>query len=398
MFEGRARILIVDDDDEIRNVLLEFLSGSNSCVAVEAAGKALALLATQQFDLILSDIKMARMTGLEMLRRIPELAPDTVSVMISGQRRIECAIDAMRAGAFDYVTKPFELREVADVVRRALAHRKSLLNSRSEGAASQFRASELRTAIARQEFVVYYQPQVEIRSRHVVGAEALLRWRHPQRGLLLPADIVPFAETNELIDQIGAWVLDVACTQTRRWQIAGLDRFRIAVNASPLQLRAQTFPDVVEQALENSCLSADCLEIEVTETSLMQDSGSGIETLKRLRDMGVRIAIDDFGIGYSSLAYLKRLPVDSVKLDASFVKDSTTDADDAALVMAIITLGHTLGKTVIAEGIEREDQLALLKLLRCDNGQGYLWGKPAAAEDMTPLLMSSGFGQLPAAA
>ena len=379
MGNERERILIVDDDGEIRDVLHEFLSRDYDCVALDSAEKALNALATQHFHVILSDIAMTAMSGIEMLPRVMELNPESVVVMISGQRTIECAIDAMRAGAFDYITKPFELREVDLVIRRALDHQRNLKRVRPLDNHVGPRRQELMDAVTRQEFVVYYQPQIEIHSRAVVGVEALVRWQHPEFGLLAPAEFISTAEDTGIIREIGEFVLREACARTRQWQAQGLENFRIAVNASPRQLHERDFVEIVARILTETQLSAESLELEVTETWLMQNLDAAVQTLKRLRGMGVRIAIDDFGTGYSSLSYLKRLPIDSVKLDASFVKEATTDPDDAALVMAIITLAHTLGKTVIAEGIEREDQLALLRLLRCDEGQGYLFGKPTPA-------------------
>lgn len=380
--EEMPRILIVDDDSEIREVLREFLGRNYACVTLDSAEKAIRALTTQHFHLILTDIAMTSMTGIEMLPHAAELAPDSVVVMISGQRTIEVAIEAIRAGAFDYITKPFELEAVNTVVRRALNHqrdRQKYRNSTDELNARE--ARELTDAVGRQEFVVYYQPQIEIQTRSVVGAEALVRWQHPELGLLAPRYFITRAEESGVINRIGELVLREACVQTRLWQEHGRENFRIAVNASPKQLAQKDFIAQVASALADSGLAARSLEIEVTETSLMQNAESGIQTLAALREMGVRIAIDDFGTGYSSLSYLKRLPLDSVKLDASFVKDATTDPDDAALVMAIITLAHNLRLKVIAEGIEREDQLALLRLLRCDEGQGYLFGKPAAGLD-----------------
>ena len=401
MPEDKPRILIVDDDGEIRDVLKEFLGRDYDCVTSDSAEKALDALATQQFHLILSDIAMTAMSGIEMLPRVVKLAPDSVVVMISGQRTIECAIDAMRAGAFDYITKPFELREVNAVVRRALDHQSSLSRLRTPEDEGRPDGRQLMDAITRQEFVVYYQPQIDIHSRALVGAEALVRWQHPDLGLRPPAEFISLAEDTGLINQIGELVLREACARAREWQEQGLDTFRIAVNASPRQLHEKKFAQFVGRILSETQLSPEALELEVTETWLMQNLDAGVQALEQLREMGVRIALDDFGTGYSSLSYLKRLPIDSVKLDASFVKDATTDPDDAALVMAIITLAHTLGKTVIAEGIEREDQLALLRLLRCDEGQGYLFGRPTPALDSvfrppTAAAPSPSFAQTPA--
>src|SRR5215813_8932016 len=254
MSEADARILIVDDDPEIRDVLHEFLSRNHSCVGLDCADKALAALKVQPFDVVISDIGMTHMTGLEMLPHIAALAPDSVVVMISGWRTIDSAIEAMRAGAFDYITKPFELSEVATVVERALDRSRQLKASRA-GANSDARARELFQAIEHDDFVVYYQPQFEIQSRRIVGAEALVRWQHPQLGLIPPADFIRLAEEVGSIVRIGERVLRTACAQTRLWQDAGADAFRIAVNASPRQLRETNFPDLVAEVLEETKLS-----------------------------------------------------------------------------------------------------------------------------------------------
>src|ERR1041384_5376932 len=382
MMNEAPRLLIVDDDGEIRSILHEHLGRAYNCVATDSAERALGLLRTQGFYLVLTDIAMAGMSGLEMLPHISTLAPDSVMVMISGQRTIDSAIDAMRAGAFDYITKPFDLTEVSAIVRRALDNRRRIARARFD-ADSTRRARELAAAIEREEFIVHYQPQVDIQTRRVVGAEALVRWQHPQLGLLLPKAFIETAEKNGSIIQIGAAVLRAACKQARCWRDTGIDGLRGAVNASPRQTREDDFPETLRTIVDETGITADLLEIEVTENSFIENGEPAIRTLCRLREMGARIAVDDFGTGYSSLGYLKRLPIDSVKLDASFVKDATTDPDDAALVMAIITLAHSLRLKVIAEGIETEDQLAFLRLLRCDRGQGYLFGRPTASDEMT---------------
>ena len=381
MKKQKTRVLIVDDDREIGSILYDFLSKSYDCVAVNSAADALAALAGASFDLIMSDINMPQMSGLEMIPHIVSLAPESVVVMISGQRMIESAIDAMRAGAFDYITKPFDLSEVDAAVRRALDHGKlckegpKRANHRDENSAKQ-----LRRAVDNEEFVVYYQPQVDIESGNIVGAEALIRWKHPELGLLPPADFISLAEETGLIVPIGGWVMREACAQARKWHQAGFLGFRIAVNVSPRQLHQGNLRETIVQALNETELEPDCLEVELTETSIMQNADAEVEMLSSLREMGLKIAIDDFGTGYSSLGYLKSLPIDSVKLDQSFVKGATTDPDDAALVMAVVTLAHNLRLKVIAEGIETEDQLKFLRLLRCDRGQGYLFGKPAPAD------------------
>jgi EAL domain-containing protein (putative c-di-GMP-specific phosphodiesterase class I)/AmiR/NasT family two-component response regulator len=383
MKDQKTRVLIVDDDREIGSILYDFLSKSYDCIAVNSAADALAALAGGSFDLIVSDISMPQMSGLEMIPHIVALAPESIVVMISGQRMIESAIEAMRAGAFDYITKPFELAQVDAVVRRALEHRERLACLRSRAILRDAEQQRLHRALDNQDFIVHYQPQVEIQSRKIVGAEALVRWGDRERGMLFPAEFIPLAEDTGLIVPIGASVLRTACAQARQWHDMGLADFCVAVNVSPRQLQEENFVKTVAQILDDAGLGSEFLEIEVTETSLMQNPEVGIKTLTRLREMGVKIAIDDFGTGYSSLGYLKRLPIDSVKLDASFVKDATSDPDDAALVMAIITLAHNLRLKVIAEGIETEDQLAFLRLLRCDRGQGYFFGRPTMSDEMT---------------
>ena len=381
MAEKRARLLIVDDESQIRDVLHDFLSQSYDCVALNSGEDALALISTESFDVIISDITMARMSGLEMVPHILNLSPETVIIMISGRRTIEFAIDAMRAGAFDYITKPFDLSEVDAAVRRALDQGQLFRDKLTRVSGNDENSvKQLRRAVDNEEFVVYYQPQVDIESGNIVGAEALVRWKHPELGLLAPADFILLAEETGLIVPIGAWVLRMACAQARKWREAGLLGFRIAVNVSPRQLQQGNLRETIVQTLNETELEPDCLELELTETSMMQNAESEVEILASLREMGLKIAIDDFGTGYSSLGYLKNLPIDSVKLDQSFVKSATTDPDDAALVMAIVTLAHNLRLKVIAEGIETEDQLKFLRLLRCDRGQGYLFGKPAPAD------------------
>jgi EAL domain-containing protein (putative c-di-GMP-specific phosphodiesterase class I) len=240
--------------------------------------------------------------------------------------------------------------------------------------------SSLRRAVENEEFVVHYQSQVDLDSKKVVGAEALVRWQHPLLGVLAPTDFIPLAEDTGLICPIGTWVLRAACAQTRAWRQEGFARLRIAVNVSPRQFQEENFMQTVVQALSETGLDSHCLELELTETSIMQNTESAVKTLNRLREIGVKIAIDDFGTGYSSLGYLKRLPIDCVKFDRSFVRGATTDPDDAALVMAMITLAHNLKLRVVAEGVETDEQAAFLRLLRCHEGQGYLFSKPTPAE------------------
>jgi diguanylate cyclase (GGDEF)-like protein/PAS domain S-box-containing protein len=699
MEDKRARILIADDDAQIREVLHELLGNDYECAEVSSAEEALLLLQRESFNLVLSDIMMGGITGLQMVPQVLELAPDTVVIMISGEQNIESAIEALRAGAFDYITKPFDLRHVEAAVKRALEHhelrrskryyenfleeivrqrtaelnkanqtlsvlikasplaifvfdtqgrvtlwnpaaramfgwsesevlnqpfplvheeRRETFRASFEGALSgktvtdyqtrrmrkdgspidisvwmaalfeaggeisgimaivaditerkqaearinylayhdtltglpnriafeeklagavaraqdereslavmflsldrfkkfndtlghligdqllrsvaerlsplfqgegdtlarfgsdefsflltgirgaaaatqkarEFQAileapfmveghelyvtsslgvslypddghdaqellksagaalyrakqaggsnyqfytadmneralqrlaleNQLRWALERKEFRVHYQPQVSINTGQITGMEALVRWQHPTHGLISPADFIPLAEDTGLIAPIGEWVLRTACAQTREWQARGFENLHVAVNLSPRQFQQPDLAMMVERTLHQTGLRPDSLELEVTESSVMKNAETAISTLRELKAMGIKIAVDDFGSGYSSLSYLKSLPIDVLKIDQSFIRDMTADPKDAAIVMAIIQLAHSLQLKVIAEGVEAEEQLHFLRLLRCDEMQGYLFCRPVAAADFEHVL------------
>jgi EAL domain-containing protein (putative c-di-GMP-specific phosphodiesterase class I) len=250
--------------------------------------------------------------------------------------------------------------------------------------------SNLRRGLERGEFEVYYQPQVNVRTEQVVGVEALVRWHHPERGLVLPAEFIPVAEETGMIVPLGEWVLRTACAQNKAWQEAGLPPMRVAVNLSARQFQQRSLTDIVAQVLEETGLSPHLLELEVTESVAMQDLDFTITMLRNLREMGVQIAIDDFGTGYSSLAYLKRFPIDAVKIDRSFVCDLMVDPNDAAIVTTVITMAHSLELSVIAEGVETEAQLAFLNQQQCDEMQGFLFSKPVPAGVLEKIVRTDG--------
>ena len=243
----------------------------------------------------------------------------------------------------------------------------------------------LRQAVERQEFEVYYQPIISLFSGRIEGVEALLRWRHPQRGLLAPDEFISLAEETGLIIPIGEWLLHTACTQTRHWQTAGFTPLRVAVNVGPAQFRDQDLAMLVEEALARSGLSPQSLELEIVESIPMKHSDLEITTLRRLRAMGVQISIDDFGLG-SSLDCLKYIPLNTLKIDQSFVGGMLENEDDAAIISAIIAMAHRLDLKVIAEGVETEQQLAFLLSQRSDEVQGFLFSQPVPAAELTRLL------------
>jgi len=241
--------------------------------------------------------------------------------------------------------------------------------------------TSLRKALENEEFELYYQPKVNIHTGEITGAEALTRWLCPTRGMVPPDVFIPVTEETDLIIPIGEWVLTEACRQNKEWHDQGLTPIRVSVNISAAQCRDDALGDTVERVLNRTGLAAELLELEVTETLLMRDVESSIALFERLKSLGVYISIDDFGIGYSSLSYLKRLPLDTIKIDRSFIRDITTDPDDATIVEATINLGHNLRLNVLAEGVEDTAQLEFLRRRACDETQGYLFSKPLPAEE-----------------
>ncbi len=571
----KANVLIIDDDEQIRTLLIPIFGNTHQCRAASSAQEALTALAQDTFDLVLMDIDMSGISGAELAPCVHSRSPDTVVVMIIENQNVETAIEALRVGAFDYITKPIDIRHVEAAVERALKHH-SLLKERrrykeqletllqqrtaevdrlayydtvtqlpnrtlfedrlaqavaiaksthqalgilfisvdqfkkvndslghgpgdsllrefaerlkscitetdtvarfgndefallrtqiegtkdvietigslsqvlkfsfdlsgnelfatasvgvslfpldgadsqtllknagaalykakkSGGANYQFFTADmhelassrlaletnLRRAIQNEEFLIHYQPRVSVDSLLITGVEALVRWEHPQLGLVLPSEFIPLAEDTGLIVPVGEWVLRHACLQNRLWQDQGFAPIQVAVNISGRQFHDQDLSETVIRILNETGLAPQHLELELTESSIMHNGEFAAAVLSRLKNMGIKISIDDFGAGFSSLASLKRLPIDALKIDKSFVSDATTDPDDASLVMAIITLAHNLRLKVIAEGVETEEQLRFLHLLRCDEIQGDLFSKPLPADALISLLDS----------
>lgn len=568
-----TRILIVEDEASLRHLLNDFLSEKYLCVTASCAEDALPLLEKHKFNLVLSDIQMCGISGIEMIPLITKQLPDAPVIMISGKQTIETAIEAMRVGAFDYIQKPFDLEHLEVTVERALKHHlllvdkrlhennlEQLVNQRTErlnylayhdaltdlpnralfedrlsqclgwaqrnqkdlallllsidrfkniqdtlghsamcrilqnaaerlrkcvsenetvarfegdefallltqrrntenvvetinkindslkqpiiiderevfvtvstgisfspddgkdvqsllknAGAALSRAKEhggnsfefytadmnaralrrlemennLRRAIEREEFKVHYQPKIDTDSRRVIGMEALIRWQHPELGLISPAEFIPLAEETGLILPIGEWILQTACNQGKAWQDRGFS-LNLSINLSARQFRQQNLSETINHILNETGFNPECLELEVTESSLMKNPEYAVTVLSELKAVGVKFSIDDFGTGYSSLAYLKSLPIDIIKIDKSFIGDITTNDDAATLVLAIITLAHNLRLKVVAEGVETEEQLKILHLINCDAWQGYLFSKPIPAEEFEKLLI-----------
>ena len=246
--------------------------------------------------------------------------------------------------------------------------------------------NQLRRAVERDEFVLYYQPKVDVANRRITGAEALVRWKHPDLGIVAPAKFIPIAEETGLIVEIGQWVLRAACTQVKAWADAGLPPITVSVNVSPAQFKQRKVWHAVRGALAHSGLAPENLVLELTESMLMENASDSIEMLHELKAMGLKLSVDDFGTGYSSLTYLSRFPLDELKVDRSFVQGVPVERDSIAIVGAIIALARELELKVVAEGVETAEQLQFLRSRRCDEYQGYFCSRPAPAEPFANLL------------
>ncbi|MEG3989239.1 EAL domain-containing protein [Microcoleus sp. S28C3] len=246
----------------------------------------------------------------------------------------------------------------------------------------------LRNALKRSEFEVYYEPQIEIKTGKIIGAEALVRWNHPERGRVSPGEFIPMAEEMGLIAPLGEWVLETACRQTKVWQTQGLPPLRVAVNVSARQFEQKNLTERVRQILTETNLDPKCLELELTESLILQDEKTAVQAFTAWRDMGISIAIDDFGMGYSSLSYPKRFPFDAIKIDKSFIRDIAEDRQNAAITIAIIQMAHGMNMTVIAEGVENESELAFLCDRECDEIQGYFFSQALPMAEFEELLKS----------
>ena len=247
-------------------------------------------------------------------------------------------------------------------------------------------STNLRLAIERGELLLHYQPIMSMISGKLAGMEALVRWQHPAKGLILPLQFIPLAEKTGLIIPIGEWILESACRQLKTWQDQGYNVPKLAINLSARQFDQNNLAQTIASILAATGVEARYVELEITESFLMENIDEATRTLRALNNLGVDISIDDFGTGYSSLIYLKRFPIDTLKIDRSFVTDIATDRDDATIVKAIITLAHSLQMKVIAEGVETEEQLAFLRQHGCDQYQGYYFSKPLPASELISVL------------
>ncbi|OHX14253.1 diguanylate cyclase [Chromobacterium sphagni] len=416
-----------------RTLFLEKLQGAVERAAAKGHGLALLFIDLDRFKLVndtlghyAGDQLLVRIAGqlqaqLQPAETVARLSGDEFTVLLEGvdgvaqvAGRAQAILDAITelsgaAGQQMFVSASMGISLFPDDGREAdtlLVHADTAMYRAKESGKNGFqfytadmnaRALErlkleysLHRALAQQELELWYQPKVALDSRRIVGAEALLRWRHPELGLVAPDRFIPIAEESALIVQMGAWVLETACADIRRWRDAGLAPGRVAVNVSGRQLKYGDFVRQLERVLAEHGLDSAALELEITESVAMEEGGGMVETLRRLQQLGMYLSIDDFGTGYSSLSYLKRLPVRGLKIDRSFIADLHCDSDDAAITRAIVSIARSLGLDIVAEGVERESQRRFLLEQGCDCAQGYLFHKPLPKAEFEALLAAQG--------
>ncbi|CRM49328.1 EAL domain-containing response regulator [Pseudomonas sp. 58 R 3] len=407
MASSPATLLIVDDEPQVRKLLETLLQHEGyQTLSASSGEEALQLVAQQPPDLILLDIMMPGMDGYEVASQLKGNAAtaNIPIIMLTALSESEARISGLETGAEEFLSKPVEHIELWLRVRNLLrlkAHgdqlkthslmlEQQLQNQPRETVhdlAREALENDLCLAVERSDFTLHYQPKVELASGAVCALEALLRWDRPGHGAVSPAVFVPLLETLGLIVPVGRWVIDNVCRQIAAWQRSDIGAVEVSVNVSGHQLIEGDLIADIASSLKNTGVEAHWLEVELTESSLMENTQHTIASLQRLRAMGVKISIDDFGTGYSSLAYLRRFPIDTLKIDIAFIREVTSNPQDAAITRTIIELAHSLELRVVAEGVESQAQLAFLKAAGCDQIQGYLFSRPLPMQELERLLL-----------
>lgn len=397
------KILVIEDEQIIRENILKLLKAEGFDVTgAENGAQGLNAAVSNLPDVIICDVMMPELDGygvLMALRSNPVTA--TVPfVFLTGKAERSEMRQGMELGADDYLTKPFTKAELVGAIssrlkkQEAVAEQYKILRAQScaliQDAADKLQQikTSLCDALEREEFQVYYQPQVNVQTGKIMSAEALIRWLHPEKGLISPAQFIPSAEATGFIVQLGEWVLQTACRQMQVWQNAGFSGLRVAVNLSARQFHQPDLSSRVAQILAEIGLEPSSLELELTESLMVEDAPSAIATLQQLKSLGVSISIDDFGTGYSSLSYLAQYPFDTLKIDRCFISNITQGCTNAAIVKAIIQMAHSLCLEVVAEGVETEAEKDFLGRYKCDTMQGYLFSPPLPAGDFEQLLVA----------
>ncbi|MBD2677745.1 MULTISPECIES: EAL domain-containing response regulator [Nostoc] len=397
------KILIIEDEESVRENILDLLEAEDFETLAAANGRiGLDLAISEVPDLILCDMMMPEIDGYGVLTALRQ-DPNTATIPFIFLTAKSAKSDFRRGmdlGADDYITKPFTRAELLSAIMNRLEKYATLKRYLSAQNAThnlspkmQLLEISLHRAIKQhnfQEFEIYYQPIVDIVSGKIVAAESLLRWQSPELGTIYPTEFIPIAESTGLIVPIGKWVLKRVCQQIKSWRDdAGIYSLKIAVNLSVIEFNQPDFIHKIVNFIETNDLEADCLELELTESMIMQDVNSAIATMNKLRSLGVKIAIDDFGTGYSSLIYLKNLPINTLKIDRYFIHNVANDLQKSAITKALIQMAHNLNLNVVAEGVEAEAELAFLRQHNCNSMQGFLFSRPLPAAEFENFLLTN---------
>jgi EAL domain-containing protein (putative c-di-GMP-specific phosphodiesterase class I)/CheY-like chemotaxis protein len=374
-----AHILVIDDDNDIRELIAAAVESVGlRCTAISDAAN-LPLLLTPDINLIFLDLMMPQMDGIEVLRMLGQLGSTTGIVLMSGiskrvmetAEKLACSLNLTIAG---HLNKPFRLTELEDILRGHVPQVKTVASRPCPQVT--ISDDELRNAIRGGEFVLYYQPQIDIASGEIEGLEALARWQHPRLGLLPPDCFIPRIEAMGEVDAFGWLVTDLGLEEAGRFVSNGRPAPRIALNVSAQSLKDLKFPDTFVGLAGKHSVPAESIMVEITESSLFQDPSSALDVLTRLRMKNIQLSIDDFGTGYAMMQQLVNIPANELKIDKVFVQNMHANSSDRVLVEKTIEIGHELGMTVTAEGVETEAQLAFLREKGCDRAQGFLFSRP----------------------
>ena len=396
-----TKILVIEDEKSVRENILDLLEAEDFDTIAAANGRIGVELAVSEVpDLILCDLMMPEIDGYGVLIALREesVTANIPFIFLTARAARADFRQGMELGADDYLTKPFTRDELLSAIASRLSKQANLtrkvstFETQTISPKAQMIENYLRRTLERrhfQQFLVYYQPIVDLSSGKIIAAESLLRWQHPELGMVSPTELIPLAESTGLILPIGDWVLKNACKQTKLWHDAGFHELRVAVNLSSHQLIQPDFSLKVMKFLLVNDLLPNCLELELTENIIMQDVNSAISTMKEVHSSGVKIAIDDFGAGYSALIYLKQLPIDTLKIDRYFIQDIANDSQKAAITTALIEMGRNLNIQTVAEGVETEQELNFLRRYKCDAMQGFLFSRPLPPAEFEKILFAN---------
>ena len=396
-----TKILVIEDEESVRENILDLLEAEDFEAIAAPNGKiGLSLALNESPDLILCDLMMPEIDGFGVLSQLREKFQTSAIPFIFLTAR-SAKVDfrqGMQLGADDYVTKPFTRMELLNAISTRLERQAAVIKNPPPHAdvkayPKEMRIIEntLRHTIEKgqfREFQIYYQPIVDIKSGKMIAVESLIRWWSPKLGLVSPGELIPLAESTGLIIPLGDWILESVCKQTRNWLDSGLNALTSCVNISASQYTQPDFVKKVKNCLSTYNLEPDYLELEFTESTMMQDINQTIDILQQLKSFGVRIAMDDFGTGNSSLIYLKKIPLHTLKIDNYFIYNLPDDSQKLAITKALIQMGKNLHLKVVAEGVEKVSELSLLRELRCDAMQGFLFTHPLPSADFEQMLAS----------